>query len=413
MATRYWLARSPKVAQVVTVTITGYDAATTYKITIGSTVVSVVGVTSANATATALQVALAASLAGEFREVLWTVSTATVTGTARTAGVPFTAASSVTGGGGTIGSVTTTVANSSPSDVNDANNWGGTLPTGTDSIIAENCDIPMLWNLDAFSAVAIASVIFRDTFTAAVGLPTTNETGSSSYTEYRPTELQFSTCTVLQQTEPAGATAAMRKFAVGANACTAQFIGAGSSPNIGNEVTWWRGTHANNAVSTQGASVAISPISSTTATVETMTAINGSTIRCGSGVGSMTTVSLTGSALDVQSNITTLTMLRGAAMKCRQTMTIGTCSLFGGTVIYNSNGTITTLTLGSQESPGTIDFSGDSRAVTITNLVNAYKGSRFNDPNARVTMSAGIKVPNGRLADITFDFGIGKTHTLS
>lgn len=410
MSTRYFKPAQLKQAQVVTVTLTGYDATTTYKITIGNITVSVLGVGGTVATtAAALLTALTNSQAGEFLEVTWSVNSATITGTAVTAGTPFTATSSVSGGAGTIGSVTTTTVNKSPSDFGDSVNWD-TFPVSGDSLVIENCNIPILWNLDALSAIDIADAKIRGTFTEAAALPKHNADGD--YEEYRPTEMTFGTCTALYQVEANGLQPGSRKFNVGANACTAQFFGAGNGA-IGSEVTWFRGTNAANVVRINGASVAIAPISSMTAVIATLAMIAGAVARCGPGAGTLATVTLDASTLDVQTPITTLTAQGGSNILCRQAMTIGTANLYGSTLIYNSSGTITTLTLGSQVSAGAIDFSGDTRAVTITNLVNAYVGSNFNDPGSRVTLSAGIKVPKGKLSQIAFDNGIDRTYTVS
>jgi len=158
--------------------------------------------------------------------------------------------------------------------------------------------------------------------------------------------------------------------------------------------------------------VAISPLSSTTAVVATLSAISRGIVRCGSGV-TLTTVSARGSAIDVQSNITTLTLQDGAAAICRRTMTVGTFNLYGGSAIYNSSGTITTLALGSAASTGSIDLSQDTRAVTITNKVTATRGSGFNDPGGRATLSGGFQVTKGRITDVTFVAGLDKTYSLS
>ena len=138
MATRKWRGDAPKVAQISTVQVTAYDSSTTYIITMNGKTVSVVGITDAPTTATALKTALAASIIPEFAEVIWTVNSSTVTGTAKTAGVPFTFTKSVSGGSGTMGSVTTT-AGSGPNDVSIAANWtGAALPTTSDDVVFEN-----------------------------------------------------------------------------------------------------------------------------------------------------------------------------------------------------------------------------------------------------------------------------------
>lgn len=89
MATKRWRGTATAVKQVSTITITVFDIATAYSVTIGGETVSVVGMTNANTTATNLKNALAASTHPYFTAIVWTVATNVVTGTAVTAGVPF------------------------------------------------------------------------------------------------------------------------------------------------------------------------------------------------------------------------------------------------------------------------------------------------------------------------------------
>lgn len=411
MATRYWTPAQSNRKQVSTFTVTAYDASTVYKITIGRAVVSVTGTTDAAGTASALQALLAASEYPQFQEMSWTYpgSGAVVTATASTAGTPFTFTASVTGGTGTISQATSTT-NTSENDVNDAANWGGTLPGTGDSIVIENSDVDLLWNLDAFSAADITALTVRSTFTGKISLPTQNSNG---YYEYRPTELQMQTCTTLYEEQSGNLDAASRKYAVGANACTATFIGSGGG-SVGSEITWFRGTNASNAVRTSGASVALAALASGSTTVATLNMVNGSVVSGSSGLAALTTVTNTDSTLDLQSNITTYTQDgSSSASTFRQTMTIGTNNLRAGTCTDLSSGTWTTLALGTQTNGATVDFSQDKRAKTITNLINVYKGSTYNDPDNRTTMSAGFTIPNGSLGDVTMNLGIGKTYTPS
>mgnify|MGYP001612691326 CR=1 FL=1 len=92
------------VKQASTVTLTAYDAATTYKITIGGQDVTQVGTGgTTTTTATAFATALNASANSNFMPITWASAGAVITGTADVGGTPFTPTSSVTGGTGTIG----------------------------------------------------------------------------------------------------------------------------------------------------------------------------------------------------------------------------------------------------------------------------------------------------------------------
>lgn len=120
-----------KVAQVQTITIGTFDAATTYTVTSGTgKTYSVLGTTDAATTASNLKTALAAATDGDLTEITFTVATNVVTCTAKTAGIPFTLTVSVSGGAGTISTAVTT-ANSGPSDLSLANNYDPSgLPSG-------------------------------------------------------------------------------------------------------------------------------------------------------------------------------------------------------------------------------------------------------------------------------------------
>jgi len=175
MATIYFLGTATAVAQVDTVQITADDAATTYTLTIGSgnntAAVSVAGTgTGVNDTAAALQAAAAASTHPYFAAITFTVGTDTITMTAATAGVPFTAASSVAGGTGTIGAVANSTASAGPNDWSTAANWSaGAVPVADDDVILQDCSTNICWGL-AQSAVDLDSLEIRRTYTGRIGL---------------------------------------------------------------------------------------------------------------------------------------------------------------------------------------------------------------------------------------------------
>lgn len=414
MSTRFWLGRVSPRAQVVTITVTGYDASTTYIVTIGVNRISVLGSGGTTTTvATALTTALQDTQYQEFQEISWESSGAVITGTANTAGVPFTAVSSISGGAGTIGAVTTTVTNTSPNDIGDANNWSSaTLPVTGDSIVVENGSAAMKWRLDTFAAADIASWITRASFTAPTALPTVNENG---YVEYRPTTISLQTCTVLYLEQAANLGVGDQKFNVGANACALTVIGQGTG-SIGEEVLWFAGTSTSNTIESDGGSIAIAALDSDTAGLTTLNATNQSTIRSGIGTTFTTaTAKLTNSTFDVRTAIATLTVDgAGSSLTCWGTMTVTTLSLTSPCV-YNSSGTITTLNLlatdsGDAAGVGSIDFSQDRSARTITNAVNMYAGTTFNDPNGTVTLSGtpDIQLVQCRVGDVSLDLGINR-----
>lgn len=93
-----------------TMTVTAYDVATTYRVTIGGANVDTVGSGGTTTTvATAMAVALNASVNANFTPITWTSTGAVVTGTADAAGVGFTPTTAEVSGTGTIGDPVETV----------------------------------------------------------------------------------------------------------------------------------------------------------------------------------------------------------------------------------------------------------------------------------------------------------------
>lgn len=193
MATRRWLGTAVAVAQVSTAVITAYDVTTTYKVTIGGVVVSVIGQGGTTATtATALRTALNASTHPYFSAITWSGSGSDITGTADTAGVPFIAASSVSGGAGTFGAFSTTTASAGPNDWSTAANWsGGVAPVSTDDIIIEGNSRNIVWGLDQNAADLTSLKVFQS-YTGKIGLNSNQfatsvdgETADTAKAEYR------------------------------------------------------------------------------------------------------------------------------------------------------------------------------------------------------------------------------------
>src|SRR5215469_6254064 len=130
--TTAWVGNAQATAQVVTLTVTavpggggGVLSASINGKTVSYTTLSTDTTSTA---AAAWQALLSASTAPpEFQEIAWTVATNAVTATANVPGTPFTGVTgnglSSSGTGGATLTQATTVANSSPSDVNNPLNW--------------------------------------------------------------------------------------------------------------------------------------------------------------------------------------------------------------------------------------------------------------------------------------------------
>ncbi len=231
MSTVIWRGSSKPVADVWTVVVGGTIAnGQIYTVTIGNRSIAytaVVGSDNNAAVASALKALLAAATVangqGEFSEVTWTVSTTTITGTAKTAGVPITISSGATGTG-TLVSTNTTVA-TGPNFWSEAANWStGAVPVSTDTVYLQGSSVPILYGLGQ-SAVTLTALYADLTFTAAVGLPDYNANG---YFEYRSRYLAISATTFNVGLGDSGGGSGMLRINLGSNASTINVYGTGT-----------------------------------------------------------------------------------------------------------------------------------------------------------------------------------------
>lgn len=332
-----WLGGAQAVAQVSTVQVTAYHAATVYRLTFpnGKTI-SVSGAGSVNATATALAAAWNAAADAEFAEVTASAATDTVTLTADTAGAPFTVASSVSGGTGTIGAVTQATASAGPNDWSTAANWSGAAaPVNADDVSVIDATYPVLYGL-AQSAVSLGSLTVGPG--VEIGLPAVNAAGG--YVEYRQRWLQIgaATCTVGR-----GAAQSFTAATVRLHLHTVQCL----LTTYGGTVEVHGGNHANNEVRAFGGTVLLAPLAGETAAVKTLAVgpspADGPAVTSGGGV-TLTDVTQHAGTLELNSTASTFTQNGGAC-----TWQAGSCTttaLRAGTLVYNApSGSLGTCTV--------------------------------------------------------------------
>lgn len=203
MATVKWKGGAPAVVQIDDGEITGYDAASTYTVTMGGYTISQVGTTDAATTAAALVALLNASEHPYFARVTWSNPTGgEITATADVAGEPFAASLTVSGGTGTVDNFTSTQACTGPYHCDEPENYeGGALPGASDDLIIDQ-GTSILYGLDGITAT-LSSVDIRQTFLGAVGLePSAFSEGADGgtlndfYPEYRNCYLELN-CPVI------------------------------------------------------------------------------------------------------------------------------------------------------------------------------------------------------------------------
>jgi len=197
MAIIKWQGGVTAVAQVDSGSIDTYDAASTYTVTIGDFSVSVAGDTDVATTGGNLVTALNAETHPFFAAITWS-GTSTITATADTAGAPFSAALTVSGGTGTVTDFSSGTACTGPHHADALDNWaGGALPTTSDDVVID-AGPSILYGLTAISAVALGRAEIRQSFTGLIGLEKSafatsldGATTSDSAPEYRGCYLEL------------------------------------------------------------------------------------------------------------------------------------------------------------------------------------------------------------------------------
>lgn len=377
MATRYWLGAADVVMQVSTVQITADDAATTYTITIGNISVSVAGAgTGVNATASALQTALAASTHPYFSDVAWTVSTDTVTGTGNGSGAPFTAASSVTGGTGTIGAVTEATAPVSPHHYDHADNWSGnTVPTTNDTVVVPAGTVPILWGLDQ-SGTAINDFFLEEGYTGYIGLNPhrfhVSTSSEVSQAEYRESFLTLD----VDRIEIRGEPSRCNIDNANASASTCQILNTGSaSKDVGFPAVDYVCNHASSELHISGAPGGVGAGAKRATDACTLGTISFTPNSAqASFVGRRLTITnwyqRGGTAtLEAAANITLAEVNAGTLTTLGSGWLFTTMDVFGGTwrPMHQGSTNVIATTLTVWEG-GVVDFNRDRDAKTVTTI---------------------------------------------
>ncbi len=408
MATNRFIGQAPLVAQVNTVTPAVVAALNQFTLTCNSKTITVTSVAATVAEiCTLMAAAVTASLIPEFQEVSAGDGVTALTLTSRVPGQPFTITSSAAGGTATFVTTLTTV-NSGPNDLNVASNWSlGAVPVITDDVVLEFSNVNLLWNLDQANVV-YNSLSIRASYTGRIGLPAYNPAG---YNEYRARFWKQKTTTISVGDSPSTGAGSGRVLLDNTSFQTALTVfKTAAAVDTGFEAVQWKGTHASNTLIVYGGSVGVAVDAGGLATVATITAGTDPnlSIRCGSG-STLTTINQDGGNVAVNSAVTTWTMLGGNGTAWG-TGAVTTLTVDVGKMAYNTSGTLGTPAIGSK---GVLDFSGDLRTKTVTNLLNMDAGATLYDPYAVVTYSAGIKPVRCRVQDVFVNVGYGRTITPS
>lgn len=377
------------IAQVTTITIDTYDVATTYKVTINGKVISTIGTGgTVAATATALYQLLVDCQFPEFAEITWTnPSAGTILATSTLAGRPFTLTATETGGTGGC-TATATTASSGPADLSITSNYStGALPSAADTMVFENLENGLLYNVGALSAIALARVVFKNCKTG-IGLMNWNPTG---YWEYRTTFMLLQ-ATIIEYDNP---NCPYGRINNQTTQMTMTVTNTGSSPNPPLESLLVLNVNNSSVLNVNGGTVAVAGHYSEVSTIDTINQgyntqqAGDAYVRIGRGV-TLEQINRIGGTMTCEVGISgTLTQRAGAS-----DITILNAAVFPtivhyatSSIFYLSSGTITTMTLGAGAK---FDSERNQAGFIITNVVQAYLGASFLDKNRKATW-AGIK----------------------
>ena len=289
---------------------------------------------------------------------------------------PFTVTVTEDAASGSAGSVTDT-AGSGPSHIIAANFSGGALPSASDTVVFTG-NRPVLYKLDALSAIALTAVVFESGFTANCGLADTFTNDAGTAYEYLPRYLVLDSDTIL--IGRGEGTGSGRIMVDCANAQTAIVVErTGSSPDRDRHAVQLHNMGASSTLEVTGGSVDVCREQAQTGTLTNARATGTARMRLGAGV-TLTTCTADGSS-QVECHAATTINCYGTAQVDKQSGAVTNLNVFGGTARVNDSGTITNTTLGA----ATLDLSRNTSGATFTNTTISAGGFSLLDPGAIAT----------------------------
>lgn len=410
MATRIFTGDATAVAQINTVTVDSFDAATTYTFTINGKTVSVVGVTDVAATTAALEVAFNASTIPEFAEITALDDDVdTITLTADTEGKPFTVTLTVAGGTGAVTDNGIQTANDGPEVWSAANFKDETgdrsvaLPTAGDAVIIEDHSGDILYNLDQNAAGDIASMDIRASFTGEIGLPQSNADGTP-YNEYRQRYLLIE-ASIIDIGFGAGTGSSKIRLSIDGAADTFVVHSMGSSSDGLGALELDGNSNTITALTVISGTVDVARADATTgATVTTLVVDTGATVFVDANC-TLTTVSVQGGTLSTQTAMTTLTIEQGSVSHSLGNIT--TANVKGGALLFGNFLALTVATV-NMGTGGTIDTNVATAAITFTDT-NMVAGQSIEDPDSHLVFTNTATTANALLSELGLNLGRGRT----
>lgn len=298
--------------------------------------------------------------------------------TADAPGVPFSAVASGTGTWSGTGNTTSSVG---LGDYNTAINWSGdSVPVATDDVIIPAGTMDLQYGLNQ-SAVAIGEFLVESGHRAQIGR---FDGGIPHYLRLDPDTFSFL------------GSGSLGLFDFGSAAIPLLIESRGAPAEAGRHVVYIKGS-ALTTVEINRGNVGIAPLFGETATIGTLICgfadnqANDVDLTVGGGV-TLTTLNQTGGRCLLKCSATTVNQSSGCTLTTEGTGAIATLTARGA-VYPKSTGTIGTLNC-----YGTVDFSRDFTARTVTTLVGF--------PGGKVILHAGVTIANVVLPDTPGTFTI-------
>lgn len=400
------------VAQVTYATPAGtIEAGDLFRFQIGNKVLTIASTsTSVASIVTQLVSAWNASTEPEYMEVTAAASgSSAVSLTANTPGKPFTVSTTTVESNGstsdnqTFTTTTAGTASAGPNHWDTAGNYdSNTVPVSSDDVYIEGHAVDILYGLNS-SSVVLETLNIAQNYTGRIGLPERNAGG---YPEYRETYLNVAS-KVVRIGYGTGAGSGRLKLNTGstqASATAFSILNSGAPLENGVESILLKANNSSNSIQILKGSVGLCVVTNTTGNFSAGASIGftdqqatDSKVRFGSGV-SLATVNQFGGVVETNSAVTTLNQQAGT--HTHQAGTMGTANVDGGTLVYNSTGTITAANVGSGAH---LDLSKDTRRLTVSAL-DLHAQSRLSDPYRRVNNLI-VDLNRCSLSDVTIDLG--------
>lgn len=393
-------ANGQKTAQSYSRTLGAPSVGSTYIVTCNGKTFTYTAVSTTAADEAALLVASfnAQTTIPELQEVTASiVSGAVIKFEANTPGTPIDLSFSTGGTGSPTFASSTSVANSSPSDVSNTANWSsGSLPAASDSVYLAGQSTNLSWGLGAVTN-ALTLLDIAKTYTGQIGLP--EFVNINSYPEYRtPRYWQVKTTTLNIGTGEGNSRGSnLIMLDLSTTAVTINVFCTGQGLNGQPAVQLLAVNAANKLFATNGSvGIALNGTEVSTFSTVNLTDENGPvTFHAGPGL-TLATLNMLGSRTTAVLGVspTNLTMQAigrgksgGACIIKAGNLT--TCVIDAGTLIYRGTGSA--ITIGSVSNPlvlgekAILDLSEGDGSVTCSNGLTMRAGAKIIDPRNRLT----------------------------